>query len=218
MKALALSILVGLLLITSSASASFFDYNFDSDAVGSTPVGWWTSDATKSYVSDTFSVSPSHSYRQRGSTIAHTEANPGDATGTFSYEVYLTDPTYAKIYPLMSDTTGTYRVNLALGSAYMIDYSTGAYQYSGILSLNTWHSIDVKFDAVAGTFDLVVDGVDKGVRPMAAGGNLAGYVFGANEYGTAFYDNVRLVPEPLTLSLLGLGLGFLASRRSRRSA
>lgn len=176
-------------------------------------------------------------WMQSGSGSSSTSAQidwdlPGGSvtSGTVSVDYFLNTGNYAEIRlgePGMFSSGSHIGPFIALSNNQVQIVSSPSHTLDNVATAGVKHTITVTFNATAHTFTGTVDG-----QPMKSGtttvfsfySGLSGIQTVGVDVGystaskQAFFDNISAtpVPEPATLSLLGLGAMSLLGRRRRR--
>jgi len=198
-------VFAAMVFVASSAfGAIIYSENFDSYNPGGRPPsghGWWFSNNNTGYVGDTHSLSAPHSLASEivdgyGVTATLTPADTVIA-GSYSFAIYLEhSPSSNTIVSFNMYSDVGLCVNLWIGTSYIGDYGPdGEINTEVALDSNQWYDIEISFDHVLQTYDLIIDGDKKWTKGLIGNGQStysSAYYFANNAYGDKYYDNIQL--------------------------
>ena len=216
--------------LTGAASAQWSD-NFDSYATGSQLhgqggwKGWQNDPGAGALTSSAQAISAPNSAAIGGaSDLVHEYSGVTSGAWTYYANVYLptgrTGNTYFILMNKYSDAgppnwDWSIEVNIAADGGVLDDFRS---ETPRTMNVGAWNEIRVDFDLSANTQSTFINGdlLSSGTWTTGAnsGLSLQAVDLFANGTQNVFYDNMRLVPEPTTMSALSLGvLAFIRRRR-----
>lgn len=216
--------------LSTAAFAQVWSDNFDSYANGTQLhglngwVGWDNSAGAGALVSNVQSASPSNSVDiSGGSDLVQQFTGATNGFWTFSGKVYIPGNFTGSSYFIMLNTynhNGPYdwsvqtHFDSATGLA-VDDYTGNSVAYV----TDQWLDFSVDIDLDNDTREMKLDGNSLGVTAWKTGANSAVNIGAidlfANGASAVYYDDLQLVPEPATMSVLALGALALVRRRRK---
>jgi len=221
------------LAMACASDAALMVTGFESDAVGSTPAGWFKSSATTaSAVSDLQAKTGDHSWRVvsptsgAGTTGFSSGVDDRPAVSTFSFSFYISSDTNARFFHEQYDGPGSLAIQLEFRTdAFGVRTFTGTGAPRKVAdgpALNTWNDVVLYVDYNTRTFDLTLNGtLIEADMAMGGTGVNVGTVehrfspaFNAPFTAAVFIDDVSLaIPEPASMGLVAAGALALLRRR-----
>ena len=193
-KTMILMLAVMMLAAAPAFGAVIYSQNFDSYSPGNRPSGWWFSNGNTGYISNAYSVSSPNSLEILSTGVTASYTTSSQVTGTYSWSVYLDEPTSARVIFLMGGNMGGYSINLELSNSFFRDNGPDAeIRYDLSLALRQWEDIAVAYNYTIGTYDLIVNGEKiwtKGLDGVSS--SATSYRFTGGDMGTKYFDDIVL--------------------------
>lgn len=226
-----LSCMAILAVLSSVTFAQHWSDNFDSYANGSQLhgvngwVGWDNTLAAGALVSNAQSNSPSNSVDiTGGADLVQTFSGATDGAWLFETKVYVPTAFTGSSYFIMLNTynhTGPYDWSVQIHFDAATNTVTDDYGSAGAVAFTrgVWHDLTIEIDLDNDTKVSKLNGTILGTAAWKTGANSLANIGAidlfANGASSVYYDDMRLVPEPASMTVLALGA--LAMLRRRRA-
>lgn len=212
------------------ASAQIWSDNFDSYAAGSNLhgqggwLGWYGDPGAGALVSNAQSLSaPNSAAIGAGSDLVHEYTGANSGVWTYTANLYMPSGRTGITYFIMLNTYSNdgdpnnedWSIQLPMTAAGVVtdDMRT---ETPRTLNLNAWNEIRVVADLTANSVNTYINNQLLSTGTWTTSGssalNIAAVDLFANNSSNVFYDNLSLVPEPVSGMLLALGLALIRRR------
>lgn len=149
----------------------------------------------------------------KASVMMYLEPGTG-AAGIFGLDAYQFSPTFGRVAAVRVGMDGSVRLD---------GQTTGTVTAAGVVAMRTWNKIELFMNYATGTATASINGTDIGLTASFTRTQLSDVdlVSTRNSGATnsAWFDDykVEAVPEPASMTALGLGLAALLRRRTKKA-